>query len=77
MMYIVICVDVQRLYKKYRHRAIYSWTSGKLQYLKINLNNENDTHDEVRLILNTANCGYYAIKKMFISKLMSKQKKHF
>ncbi|KAL4085250.1 hypothetical protein QTP88_027109 [Uroleucon formosanum] len=45
------------------------------KYLGVNLNNKNDMHNEIRLRLNAANRGYYAMSKMFSSKLLSKETK--
>jgi len=45
------------------------------KYLGVNLNNRNYMHNEIRLKLNTANRGYYAMSKLFRSKLLSRETK--
>uniref|UniRef100_A0A2S2NFK6 RNA-directed DNA polymerase n=1 Tax=Schizaphis graminum TaxID=13262 RepID=A0A2S2NFK6_SCHGA len=45
------------------------------KYLGINLKNMNDMHNKIRLRLNVANCGYYAMSKLFSSKLLSRKTK--
>jgi hypothetical protein len=45
------------------------------KYLGVILNKRNDMHNEIRLRLNTANRGYYAMSKLFRSKLLSRETK--
>lgn len=45
------------------------------KYLGVNLNNRNYMHNEVRLRLNAANRRYYAMSKLFSSKLLSRKTK--
>lgn len=41
----------------------------------VNINEENNVHDEIKLKLSAANKIYYAMKKMFSSKLLSRRTK--
>lgn len=49
------------LWKKYKN----------LNYMGLNINEKNNMHDEVGLILSAANKSYYAMKEKFLSKLLS------
>lgn len=45
------------------------------KYLGDNLNNRNDMHDKIKLRLNTVNRGYFAMIKLFTSKLLFRETK--
>jgi len=42
----------------------------EFKYLGVNINEENNMHDEIMLRLSAANKSYYAMKEMFLSKLL-------
>jgi len=43
--------------------------------MEVNINEENNMHDEIKLRLSVANKSYYAMKETFLSKLLSLRKK--
>jgi len=45
------------------------------KYLWANINNQNNMHNEIKLRISAANKGYYALGKLFKSKLLSRQSK--
>jgi hypothetical protein len=54
----------------------YSFEQVKeFKYLGVNINEENNMHDEIKLRLSAANKSYYAMKDMFLSKLLSRRTK--
>jgi hypothetical protein len=52
----------------------YSFKQVKeFKYLVVNINEKNNMHDEIKTKLMMASKIYYAMKEMFISKLLSRQ----
>jgi len=50
----------------------YSFEQVKeFKYLEVNINEENNMHEEIKIRLMMANKSYYAMKEMFTSKLLS------
>lgn len=45
----------------------------EFEYLGVNINEENNVHDEIKLSSSAANKSYYAMKAMFLSKLLSRR----
>jgi hypothetical protein len=48
---------------------------AKFKYLETTLTNKNDTHDEIKSILNSGNACYYSVQNLLSSRLISKKLK--
>jgi len=44
----------------------------QVEYLGVNINTKNNMHNEIQLIISNANKSYFAMNKMFSSRLLSK-----
>ncbi|VVC29287.1 Hypothetical protein CINCED_3A009305 [Cinara cedri] len=47
------------------------------KYIGVNINQNSNMHNKIKLKIFAANKGYYALGKLFRSKLLSKQSKEF
>ena len=45
------------------------------KYLEVNINQNNNMHNEIKIRISVANKGYYAMEKLFESKLLSRRSK--
>jgi len=49
--------------------------ASDFKYLGLNINQHNNMHNEIKIRISAANKGYYALEKLFKSKLLSRRSK--